>query len=73
MEHFQDVAEFSSDWCSVFCLLEEKEKKERKRNGQGSFVPGPDMPCWLCCMGFLWMLSAIKDRFKGQSLNFMCT
>jgi hypothetical protein len=42
----QDVTEFDSDSCSVFCLFGVKEKK--KRNGQGAFFPGPDMPCWLC-------------------------
>jgi hypothetical protein len=24
------------------------------------FPPGPDTPCWLCFMGFLWLLGAIK-------------
>jgi hypothetical protein len=41
-------------------------KGERERNRLG-------MPCWLCYMGFSWLLGAIKDLFKGQSLNFMCT
>jgi hypothetical protein len=48
-------------------------KKKKKRNGQGAFFPGPDMPCLLCCAGFLQLLGAIKGQFKGQSLNFMCT
>jgi hypothetical protein len=53
-------------------LLGEILKKE-KRNGRGPFSPGLDMPCWLCRMGFLWLLGAIKDWFKDQSWNFICT
>jgi hypothetical protein len=39
----QDVAEFDSNLCSVFCLLGE-EKKYIEMAG-GLFFPGPDMPC----------------------------
>jgi hypothetical protein len=38
----------------------EKEKKRKRENGQGAFFPGPDMSCWLCPVGFLWLLGAIK-------------
>jgi hypothetical protein len=38
----------------------EKKKEEKRRNGQGAFFPGQDMPCWLCHMGFSWLLGAIK-------------
>jgi hypothetical protein len=31
------------------------------------------MTWWLCHVGFLWLLGAIKGWFKGQSLNFICT
>jgi hypothetical protein len=24
----QDVAEFNSDWCSIYCLMKEEEQKE---------------------------------------------
>jgi hypothetical protein len=41
----QDVTEFDSAWCFVFCLL--KEKKKRGRSTQG-FFPRADTPCWLC-------------------------
>jgi hypothetical protein len=26
----------------------------------GTFFPGLDMPCWLCCAGLLRLLGAIK-------------
>jgi hypothetical protein len=40
----QDVVEFDSGCCSVFCLFGEKKKgkkreRERERNGQGFFSP----------------------------------
>jgi hypothetical protein len=38
----------------------ETEKKKKKRSGQGVFFPGWDMPCWLCCAGFSWLLRAFK-------------
>jgi hypothetical protein len=66
----QDVREFDSDWCSIFCLLREKNKKKKQ---PGFFFPGRDTLCWLCCVGFSQLLGAIKSCFKGQSLNFMCT
>jgi hypothetical protein len=47
--------------------------EEKKRNSQEAFVPGLDMPFWLCCMGFLQLLGAINGFFKGQSLTFICT
>jgi hypothetical protein len=59
----QDVAEFNSNWHSTFSLLEEKKKK--KRNGQGSFFPGGDTPCYLCHVGFSKLLVTIKSCFKG--------
>jgi hypothetical protein len=62
----QDVAEFNSDCCSIFCLL-------RKKMARRIFSPGQDMPCWLCCVGFFWLVGAIKSCFKGQFLNFICT
>jgi hypothetical protein len=45
--------------------------KKRKRNGQGAFFPGWDMPCWLCHVVLFQLLGAIKSCFKGQSLNFI--
>jgi hypothetical protein len=42
----QDVAEFDSDWCSIFCFWGGK----KKRSHQGAFLPGPDMPSWLCAV-----------------------
>jgi hypothetical protein len=65
----QDVTEFNFDWCSVFCLLGEKEKKEKR---PGGFSPRAGhallaVPCRIFTLG------AIKGWFKGQSLNFMCT
>jgi hypothetical protein len=54
----QDVAQFNSDCCSVFCLFGEKNRKEK--GPEGFFFPGPDTPCWLCCMGFSWLLGGIK-------------
>jgi hypothetical protein len=35
-----------------------REKEEEKF--LGVFFPGLDMPCWLCHMGFSWLLGAIK-------------
>jgi hypothetical protein len=34
----QDIAEFDSDRCSVFCLL--GEEKKRERNSHRAFFPG---------------------------------
>jgi hypothetical protein len=31
----------------------------------GFFFPEPDIPCWLCCMGFLLLLGGFKGWFKG--------
>jgi hypothetical protein len=41
---------------------EKEKRKERKCRGGvgGAFFPGLDMPCWLCNMGFLQLLGAIK-------------
>jgi hypothetical protein len=47
----------------MICLLllrEKKEKKVIKRNGQGAFFQGQDIPCYLCRVGFLWLLGASK-------------
>jgi hypothetical protein len=42
---FHDITEFDSDCCSVFCLLGEKRKREKKGNGLGAFFsPGPNTP-----------------------------
>jgi hypothetical protein len=43
-------------------IRRKKEKKKEKRSVQGAFVPGLewDTPCWLLCVGFLWLLDAIK-------------
>jgi hypothetical protein len=40
-------------------FLGEKEKK-KKRNSQGAFFPRLDMLCWLCLMGFSWLLLQLK-------------
>jgi hypothetical protein len=34
-------------------------REKKKRNNWGLFSPGPDMPCWLCYIGFSQLLSAI--------------
>jgi hypothetical protein len=49
----------------MLCLLlvgrkKKTEKNFKKRNGQRAFSHKPDMPCWLCCMGFSWLFGAIK-------------
>jgi hypothetical protein len=37
------------------------KKEQKKREMAGAFfLPGPDMPCLLCCVGFLWLLGTIK-------------
>jgi hypothetical protein len=38
----------------------ERKKKKRERNSLGAFIPGLDMTWWLCHVGFLWLLGAIK-------------
>jgi hypothetical protein len=30
-------------------------EKKKERNGWGTFFPGLDTPCWLCCQGFSWL------------------
>jgi hypothetical protein len=59
----------------LYLLLVGKKKKTKNKRAmvRGLFFPGPDMPCWLCHVGFLQLLGAIKGCFKGQSLNFICT
>jgi hypothetical protein len=37
----------------------EAKRKEKRKAGM-LFFPGLDMPCWLCHMGFLQLLDAIK-------------
>jgi hypothetical protein len=48
----------------MLCLLLEGKKKKRKRKKKkkwpGFFPPGQDMPCWLCYVGVLWLLGAVK-------------
>jgi hypothetical protein len=38
------------------------KKREREKRGQWLFSQGQrlDMPCWLCWLGFLWLLGAIR-------------
>jgi hypothetical protein len=36
-----------------------EKKRESEMAGGGQF-PGLDTHCWLCCVGFLWLLGAIK-------------
>jgi hypothetical protein len=51
-----------------------EKKREREIAGRlFSQCWRPDTHCWLCCVGFLQLLGAIKGWFKGQSLNFICT
>jgi hypothetical protein len=41
----------------------EKKRKERKRDKKkwlGAFFPGLDTPCWLCRVGFSWLLGESK-------------
>jgi hypothetical protein len=62
----------------MFCLLHDgrkrkQKKKKKKEIATGLFSLGSDMPCWLCCTGFLWLLGEIEGGLNGQSLNFMCT
>jgi hypothetical protein len=50
-------------------LLVERRKKEREKK---------KVPSWTCLTGcagwdFSQLLGAIKVRFKGQSLHFICT
>jgi hypothetical protein len=45
---------------SVFSGKEKTKKKRKGHLARRLFHPWPDMPCWLCCMGFLWLLSAIN-------------
>jgi hypothetical protein len=42
----QDVAEFNTGCCSVFCFLKEKFLKREKL--PGGFFPRTDTSCWLC-------------------------
>jgi hypothetical protein len=42
----------------MVCLLLIGRKRRKKK--RDAFFPGQDMPCWLCCTGFLWLLVAIK-------------
>jgi hypothetical protein len=47
----------------MLCLpLVERRKKEEKIGGSRGIFPraGGDTPCWLCWVGFLWLLGAIK-------------
>jgi hypothetical protein len=39
---------------------EKKEKEKEKETAMGAFFPGQDMPCWLCYVGVLQLLGAIK-------------
>jgi hypothetical protein len=55
----QDVAEFDSDWCSVFGLLGE-ERKEKKIIKRKEKRPEAVHALWLYWVGFLWMLGAIN-------------
>jgi hypothetical protein len=52
-----------------FLLLVGRRKKEREK-WPGAFFPGPEARN---ALGFSQLLGAIKGRFKGQSLNFICT
>jgi hypothetical protein len=36
-------------------------EEKKKRDSQEAFFLGWDMPCWLCHVGFLWLLEAIKS------------
>jgi hypothetical protein len=56
----QDVSEFNSVLCFLGERIKRGRKRERGRNDQGSFFPGPDMSCWLCYVQFSWLLGAIK-------------
>jgi hypothetical protein len=38
----------------------DKERKKKREMVRGAFFPGPDTPCWLCCVGFAWLLGPIK-------------
>jgi hypothetical protein len=40
--------------------IEENKKEREKLPGAFVFSPGLDIPCWLCCTGFLCLLGAIK-------------
>jgi hypothetical protein len=52
----------------------EREKREKKREKQpGGFFLGHTCPIGSARPGFFWLLGTIKNCFKGQSLNFMCT
>jgi hypothetical protein len=52
----------------VVCLFGKKRKrgkkkekgKKKKEMARGLFFLGLDTPCWLCCVGFLQQLGAIK-------------
>jgi hypothetical protein len=64
----QDIAEFDSDWCSVFCLLGERQKKkkkkwERERNSLVFFFQG--QTCLPGCVTWDFHDCAIKGWFKG--------
>jgi hypothetical protein len=49
------------DALSSACWEKKRKKKDKKeRNDWGTIFPGPDMPCWLHCAGFLWLLGVIK-------------
>jgi hypothetical protein len=46
---------------TLFSACWEKNLKKRETaRGLFSFFPGWDMPCWVSCMGFSWLLGAIK-------------
>jgi hypothetical protein len=54
-----------------------EKKKERKRRRKkekwpGAFVPRAGHALLDVLHGILLVVSAIKGRFKGQSLNFIC-
>jgi hypothetical protein len=49
----------------------EKKKKEKKGNDQGTSFPGPDIPCWLCCMGFCECSFDSSRRFlESRTIGF---
>jgi hypothetical protein len=37
-----------------------KERTKKDKRPGGFFFPGADIPGWLCCVGFSWLLGAIK-------------
>jgi hypothetical protein len=57
----------------MLCLLLIREEKKKGKQLGGASFPGQTCPAGCAALGFSRPLGAIKNYFKDQSLNFMCT